>query len=692
MPQPRRNPAHAAALAGAALFLSFFCLYVGTHCGSIYLDDSGETVTDAAVLGVAHPPGYPLHTLLTRLSLLAARMVGGLGGPAEPVTLLAALFGALGVALLFFILLPAPEPGEGAPSGAMALAAAALPAVALGLGPVFWHNALTAKGGIYQLNNLLSLGLLGLLAPPGPAGPRRLRLFWLLLGLALAHHYMSQLPLLPAYAVLLADRARPGRRWRDAWMLLPGLALYLYLPLRSALQPRLNWGGIHDLGGLLFCVLRLQYATTDISRSVGTSWAELRYALGLMLREGAWVLTPLALAGLWIGRREAAPKAWAAGILATLAACSLYMNLKPDRLTLLHPYLFPAYLCQALLAGRALAPAARLLRSRAARAAALALTALACAAYARAEAPSLDLSGYTLALDMARAELETLPKNALLLAQGDAVVFPLWYTQRVLGVRPDVAVVGLAVLPMEWVRHDVERHWPDVRFPETGRPLGAESVGPLTQATLDENVQRPAFATFDRFGPKVTGWRLVPYGPDYWCVPLAFGPPKSRTDSPAQRAAALARLGAVPLRGALRRPVDAATSRYLLGDFAIRYNELGVAAENAGSYAEARRDYATAAEIKPEDPVFPFNLGNADYELGDYLSAEADFRRALQADPGYVNAWYNLGATQLRVGDLKDARESLTRARDLAPGRADIRLALQRAGVNSWPGGPGGTP
>src|SRR5256885_12037242 len=51
--------------------------------------------------------------------------------------------------------------------------------------------ATVAKGSVYMLNNALSLGLFLCLFRG------RSRLFFLLLGLGLAHHYMSQLVLLP---------------------------------------------------------------------------------------------------------------------------------------------------------------------------------------------------------------------------------------------------------------------------------------------------------------------------------------------------------------------------------------------------------------------------------------------------------------------------------------------------------------
>ena len=56
-----------AVLAEIAVFCVSLILYLSTLNPDILPADNGEFQLVAAVLGVAHPPGYPLHTLLGRL-------------------------------------------------------------------------------------------------------------------------------------------------------------------------------------------------------------------------------------------------------------------------------------------------------------------------------------------------------------------------------------------------------------------------------------------------------------------------------------------------------------------------------------------------------------------------------------------------------------------------------------------------
>ncbi|KAG7466440.1 hypothetical protein MATL_G00164760 [Megalops atlanticus] len=60
--------------------------------------DSGELITAACELGVAHPPGYPLFTLLSCLAVVLLP----LGSPAHSVNLMSGLMGAAASGALCF--------------------------------------------------------------------------------------------------------------------------------------------------------------------------------------------------------------------------------------------------------------------------------------------------------------------------------------------------------------------------------------------------------------------------------------------------------------------------------------------------------------------------------------------------------------------------------------------------------------
>ncbi len=65
---------------------------------------------------------------------------------------------------------------------------------------------------------------------------------------------------------------------------------------------------------------------------------------------------------------------------------------------------------------------------------------------------------------VASALLESAPRSAVLFVAGDNDTYPLWYLQQVEGVRPDVALVTIPLLPADWYVAEIARRtglrWP----------------------------------------------------------------------------------------------------------------------------------------------------------------------------------------------------------------------------------------
>ena len=216
---PAEQPARRDRWWALGLSLAALLLYIATLAPSAatVFDDSLEFQVVLPSLGIAHPTGYPLYTLLGWL--LSRLPVGDL---AYRVNLLSALAGAVAVGFMFLT-------ARRLDSGRLP---AAVMSVVFALGTVWWSQATIAE--VYTLHGLaVALVLYLTLSDRGTRTP------WLALvfGLALAHHRTTLL-LAPGMAVYLLW-SDPGvlRRPRDLAMLalalLLPLALYLYLPLRG---------------------------------------------------------------------------------------------------------------------------------------------------------------------------------------------------------------------------------------------------------------------------------------------------------------------------------------------------------------------------------------------------------------------------------------------------------------------------
>lgn len=68
-----------------------------------------------------------------------------------------------------------------------------------------------------------------------------------------------------------------------------------------------------------------------------------------------------------------------------------------------------------------------------------------------------DRSTKTVARDVAKDYLESCQKNAILFTVGDNDTYPLWYAQEVEGIRPDIRVINLSLLGVDWYIDQMRR-------------------------------------------------------------------------------------------------------------------------------------------------------------------------------------------------------------------------------------------
>lgn len=492
-------------LLGAAVFLACWGAYLPGLNPAFRADDSPETIAAAWTLGIQHPPGYPLHTLLARCFML-----GPWGGaPAWRGNLFAAFFGALAAALLAVLMRRvalawlAQRGEEGPKAQGQALACGLGAGLLLGLGSTYWSQALAAKGGIYTLHlACISLALLllwrwgaDLQARPGLDAVQGLRLAsarlaFFVLALSLGNHWETQALVLPAaglYAWLLLKPRGFGRRGAD-WppALLPllglgllGFSLYLYLPLRARLDPVLNWGDPRDWGQFWWVFLRQEYLDleTGFLKSLkaallqGGSWREVAENWAYVQRQGLRVaghlLGPhadlglpsaaLAALGLWQWRpgRQGLLAAFGAALAALalgfVLVITFYFHLKEEMVWILDVFLLPAYLSQAAFAAlgglwlwRRLGPV------RAPAWAPAALAALLLPLMLVVRAPAVSQARHYLAWDYGLDLLLSVKPGGLLLAEGDFNTMPAYYQLHVAGRRPDLDHVTTVFFSTDW--------------------------------------------------------------------------------------------------------------------------------------------------------------------------------------------------------------------------------------------------
>jgi hypothetical protein len=233
------DPRTLVVLVGAVVSLFAFVLYVRTLAPTVLyyelpdLRDAAVLQAKAAVLGVPDYTGYPTWVMLTHLLTYLP-----FGDVAYRANLASAVYAALAVFFVYMI---------GARLSGKRLPAAA-GAVAFGVSPIFWSQALIAE--VYTLNALLASATLFVwLLWRETRKDRYLLLAALLTGIALTHHLTSGVLLIAGFAfVLLVDRRKLldlRLMLKAAGLFVLGLVPYAFLPIRASmdyLPPGWVWG------------------------------------------------------------------------------------------------------------------------------------------------------------------------------------------------------------------------------------------------------------------------------------------------------------------------------------------------------------------------------------------------------------------------------------------------------------------
>ena len=432
------------------LFLGSLALYVCTLAPTLLPADAGEFQLVASLLGVAHPPGYPLYTLLGKLFTFIP-----VGDPAYRVNLLSAVIGALTLALVSWAirqLTPLPWAGL---AGALALGGAT----------TFWAQATTA--GIRGLTGLFTALILGLaLAYAHAQRQRYLTGLGLAFGLAISHHGSLAFLALPVGAYLIfVDHTlvtHPRKLLKPLAAAVLGLSVLLYLPLRDVMGAPLAPGDLTTLRGFAEHVTARGFRGDMFALACPALLPDRLAVLKqiLLMQFGGPLLLGLFIGGLLLLWRDRGVFLLIGGTLVLNGFVALTYR-APQTVE----YLMPAYVCLALLLGGGLGALLTLPAVRSVRSAVALLTAFVLylgMAQAADHYPSFALLHHDRSARVYAEEiLQAAPPQATILANWHHTT-SLRYLQAVEGERSDVTIRyvhpgGSTPLPDVW-RREIDRH------------------------------------------------------------------------------------------------------------------------------------------------------------------------------------------------------------------------------------------
>jgi hypothetical protein len=537
-------------------------VYLATMSHAVGAADTFEFQVVAPQLGIAHPTGYPLYLILGKLfSLLPV------GTTAWRLNFASAVYAVLAAIVVFRLALEL----VGRPLSAL------LGAVALGLVPAFWSQAIIAE--VYTLHALIVAAALWLMIRltaggrpttgderPTTGDRKTMVALAFVLGLGLTNHLTTVFLLPPAAIAIMTNlwptivrRSSTVSRRRSLALLLLQLSLAFALPLLLYLYLPTRWAAINGepmgldrfvdwvIGGRFQGALQWGAWRRDPTR-----WP----IIGRLLRDAwGWFYLGLAAIGLiWLFARQ-----WRAALVLLVAAIGFTFYALNYYVPDLAVFLIPTHVVIAVWIAAGVVALYEPLETEFFRANSrspnsvsrvssalifvLAISPAVLAVGGRATGVAswlaLDQSGRDGGEPWARGVLALpLARGAAILADSEKIA-PLYYLQQIEGLRPDLDIM---VLPDEAAyRAELDARLAAGQAVYLARYLpglaGAyhlRSMGPLVEVSREPPTELPAHvaAAGQSFGPlRLLGYQLetpvagAPAITLYWTLaePLASG-------------------------------------------------------------------------------------------------------------------------------------------------------------------------
>jgi hypothetical protein len=234
-----------------------FLLYHDSISPSIAGGDSGEIVAEGCQLGTAHPPGYPLITMLI---YFISKLATETHSVAFLVNVSSSFFTSMAAFLMGLVVY---EYSDGAFAGSV------LAGGLFAFSPLIWQYAITAE--VFPLNTCLAALIVYLTVKFSKTGSTKVGMLGAFVcGVALCNQHtiiLFEAPLVLWMLILLRKRIYyfPQLFLHLSLAFTAGFSGYLYLPISAIFNHRPgSWGYVATISGFIHHFLRKDYGTFQL--------------------------------------------------------------------------------------------------------------------------------------------------------------------------------------------------------------------------------------------------------------------------------------------------------------------------------------------------------------------------------------------------------------------------------------------
>ena len=445
----------------ALAFLLPLMIYTLTVNPTVSFTDSGELSAVCSTLGIAHPTGYPLFTLIGFLWLKLPLPISNV----QSLNIMVSLFTAISSYFLFnsFLLIfkkfnaKLKMPASDFFVYNIAIAGSLAYSFAL----TVWQQSTSVE--VYSLH-LLLMNVVIFYALKGHFESNFQNKFYIIaslfLGLSFANH-LTTILIVPALIYLYFSNGTLGlsisvERLKYfgimALFVLLGLSVYMYLPLRSMTEPEFNWGMVHrSFDKFMYHIQGKQYQVwmfsgEQVSENIGRFFSAIPYQL-------AFIGIPFIFWGIW--RLFKSSKPILIFVLIFIISCYFYsINYSIHDI---ETYFLTAYLGMIILAFIGIYDWLDRYRKYYYLALLIPLISFIL------NYPNVDQSKNYLVEDFAKTLVNNLEKDAVIISsQWDYWNSAFWYYQHVENFRKDVVLIEKELLRRTWYPLQLMKWYPEV--------------------------------------------------------------------------------------------------------------------------------------------------------------------------------------------------------------------------------------
>jgi len=460
------------------VFIISYIIYNFTAAPGLMFTDSGELAAVCTTLGIAHPTGYPLFTIVgyiySLINFTGISNIAHLNHFAALMTSLSVMFFYLIIETILKNIATIPERKqkknkkdkskriiEQVPEN-LRIIISAVSALIYAFALTIWQQAIMFE--VYSLQLLMfNIVILSMLRTwySDDNQKKDMYITAFFIGLAFANH-MTTMLLIPAVLFLFFYKRNEGFDFSGErvkllfLLLLPfavGLSLYLYLPLRSATMPEFNWGWVsRNFDKFWYHVSGKQYRVWMFA-DAATMKINAEKFFDIFLYQFGWLgVIPLFAGFIHIFKTNKA----IFGFLVILVISNLIYAFNYG-IHDIETYFSLSFIALIILTGIGLYSIFRKYTKYAALAFIIPMLSLAI------NYSENDYSSNRLVPEYTKILADNLDSNAIVIsAQWDYFCSAFWYMQRVENYRPDIVLIEKELLRRTWYLEQFKRWYPEV--------------------------------------------------------------------------------------------------------------------------------------------------------------------------------------------------------------------------------------